>query len=75
MFLAEFAAWQIIVVLLVVLLLFGGRIPETMRNLGKGLSEFKKGMKEGEDAERSGVSSGSREGDRERENESGSRKP
>jgi sec-independent protein translocase protein TatA len=48
MLLAEIAAWQIIIVALVVLLLFGARIPDTMRNLGKGLSEFKKGLREGE---------------------------
>jgi sec-independent protein translocase protein TatA len=36
-----------IVILVIVLLLFGaGRIPEVMRSLGKGVSEFKKGMKD-----------------------------
>lgn len=35
-----------IVVGAVVLLLFGGRIPSVMRNLGQGITEFKKGMKE-----------------------------
>ncbi|HKD99778.1 MAG TPA: twin-arginine translocase TatA/TatE family subunit [Planctomycetota bacterium] len=52
MFLAEFAAWQLILLLAAVLLLFGARIPETMRNLGKGVSEFKKGIREGEEGER-----------------------
>jgi sec-independent protein translocase protein TatA len=34
--------WQIVLIVLVVLLLFGGRkIPELMRGLGKGISEFK----------------------------------
>jgi sec-independent protein translocase protein TatA len=33
----------------VVLLLFGNRIPSLMRNLGQGITEFKKGMKEIED--------------------------
>ena len=39
--------WQIVLVVLVVLLLFGGKkIPELMKGLGKGISEFKKGKKE-----------------------------
>lgn len=37
---------EIIVILLVVLLLFGGRLPNLMRNLGKSVVEFKKGMKD-----------------------------
>ena len=40
---------EIIVIALVVLLLFGGKkIPELMRGLGKGVKEFKTGMKEAE---------------------------
>jgi sec-independent protein translocase protein TatA len=36
-----------LIILLVVLLLFGAsRIPELMRSLGRGVREFKKGMKE-----------------------------
>lgn len=39
--------WEIILVVLVVLLLFGGRkIPELMRGLGKGVKEFKEGIAE-----------------------------
>jgi len=40
--------WQeVILIVLVVLLLFGAkRIPEVMRSMGKGIREFKKGMKE-----------------------------
>ena len=34
---------------IVVLLLFGSRIPNVMRSLGQGITEFKKGMKEIED--------------------------
>jgi sec-independent protein translocase protein TatA len=42
--------WQIVIVLVLVLLLFGGRkIPELMKGLGKGVSEFKKGTKESEE--------------------------
>lgn len=43
------AGWQWVAIVLVVLLLFGGKkIPELMRGLGKGLKEFKSGMKEAE---------------------------
>ena len=41
---------EIIIIALVILLLFGGKkIPELMRGLGKGVSQFKKGMKDIED--------------------------
>lgn len=37
--------WQIFVILLVVLLLFGGKkIPELMKGIGKGIKEFKDGL-------------------------------
>ena len=39
--------WQIVLIVLVVLLMFGGKkIPELMKGLGKGISEFKKGKEE-----------------------------
>ncbi len=42
--------WQIVLIVLVVLLLFGGKkIPELMKGLGKGISEFKKGKEEGKE--------------------------
>ena len=35
-------AWQIVLIVLVVLLIFGGKkIPELMRGLGSGIKEFK----------------------------------
>ncbi|MFN0206066.1 MAG: twin-arginine translocase TatA/TatE family subunit [Planctomycetota bacterium] len=56
MFLAEFGTWQMIIVLVVIVLLFGAsRIPDTMKNLGKGVSEFKKGLREGEEETRKAV--------------------
>jgi sec-independent protein translocase protein TatA len=44
--------WQIVLIVLVVLLLFGGRkIPELMRGLGQGMKEFKKATSEDKEAE------------------------
>ena len=41
---------EIILIVLVVLLLFGGKkIPELMRGLGKGVKSFKQGMKDVQD--------------------------
>jgi len=46
--------WQIAIVVLVVLLLFGGKkIPELMRGLGSGIKEFKDASKEDENSEES----------------------
>jgi sec-independent protein translocase protein TatA len=44
---------QMILILVAILLLFGGRkIPELMRGLGRGVKEFKDGVsEEGENAE------------------------
>ena len=37
--------WEIILIVLVVVLLFGGKkIPELMKGLGKGVKSFKDGM-------------------------------
>jgi len=39
--------WQIALIVIVVLLLFGGKkIPELMKGLGTGMKEFKKATKE-----------------------------
>ncbi|WP_411029390.1 twin-arginine translocase TatA/TatE family subunit [Spongiimicrobium sp. 3-5] len=44
--------WQIAIVVMVVLLLFGGKkIPELMRGLGSGIKEFKDASKEDEKLE------------------------
>ena len=45
--------WQLIIIALVILVLFGrGRISEMMGDFGKGIKSFKKGMNE-DDAEAS----------------------
>ena len=41
--------WQMVIFLIIVLLLFGNRIPQVAKSLGKGITEFKKGVKAGED--------------------------
>jgi sec-independent protein translocase protein TatA len=44
--------WQIVVIVLLVLLLFGGRkIPELMRGVGQGMQEFKKATADHSDDE------------------------
>jgi sec-independent protein translocase protein TatA len=50
MILGVFGPWQVIIILAVVLLLFGGKkIPELMKGLGQGVKEFKDASKgEGE---------------------------
>ncbi|MDA9069926.1 twin-arginine translocase TatA/TatE family subunit [Algibacter sp.] len=43
--------WQIALIVIVVLLLFGGKkIPELMRGLGSGIKEFKDASKEEEES-------------------------
>jgi len=46
-FLGMIGPWQIALIVVIVLLLFGGRkIPELMKGLGQGINEFKKASKE-----------------------------
>jgi len=40
---------ELIVIALVALLLFGGRLPEVMRSMGRGIIEFKRGLKDTQD--------------------------
>jgi sec-independent protein translocase protein TatA len=47
------SGYELIVILLVVVLLFGGKkIPELMRGLGKGVKEFKNGVSGADDIKR-----------------------
>ena len=59
--------WQVVVILLIVLMLFGaGRLPKVMADLGEGLKNFKLGIREVNEEEKlltsdsSGPSRGSR---------------
>ena len=39
-------AMELVIVLVIVMVLFGNRLPGTMRSLGQSLVQFKKGMRE-----------------------------
>ena len=50
MILGAFGPWQVVLIEVVALLLFGGKkIPELMKGLGKGMKEFKDATKEDSD--------------------------
>ena len=53
-----FSIWHWLIVLLVVLVLFGGggKIPKLMRDMGQGINAFKRGLKE-EDKDKEKVQS------------------
>lgn len=55
MILGVFGPWQVVAILVVLLLLFGGKkIPELMKGLGKGMKEFKDASK-GDDSQVEGT--------------------
>lgn len=55
----KIGAFELILILAVVLLLFGGKkIPELMKGMGKGIRGFKDGIKEGEEVSDSGPTAG-----------------
>ncbi|RME81545.1 MAG: twin-arginine translocase TatA/TatE family subunit [Planctomycetota bacterium] len=41
--------WELIVILIIALIIFGKRLPEVGRSLGKGIVEFRRGLKGIED--------------------------
>lgn len=48
-FLGMFGPWQVVLIVVALLILFGGRkIPELMRGVGGGIKEFKDAVKEDE---------------------------
>ena len=45
LFLGNLRGWEWLIILLVIMLLFGGKkIPELMRGLGKAINSFKQGL-------------------------------
>lgn len=47
-----FGPWQVVIIILALLLLFGGKkIPELMKGLGQGINEFKKATKDKDSTE------------------------
>lgn len=43
--LGPLGGWEVALLLVLGLLIFGGRLPEVAKNMGKGIVEFKKGLK------------------------------
>ena len=43
--LQSLGTWDMLVILLIALLIFGKRLPDVGKSLGKGIVEFKKGLK------------------------------
>jgi sec-independent protein translocase protein TatA len=48
---AAFSTWQLLLVLFILLLLFGSKLPRLARSLGEGITEFKKGLNKGTDGD------------------------
>lgn len=56
LFLGNLRGMEWLIILIVVLLLFGGKkIPELMRGIGKGINSFRAGLKETQDEIRKGT--------------------
>jgi sec-independent protein translocase protein TatA len=49
--LAAFSTWQLLLVLFILLLLFGSKLPRLARSLGEGITEFKKGLNKVDDTD------------------------
>lgn len=50
LFLGNIRGWEWLIILVVILLLFGGKkIPELMKGVGKGINSFKEGLNEAKD--------------------------
>ncbi len=57
--------WEILLIFLVILLLFGAkRIPDIAKSVGKGVTEFKKGLRDIQDEIETGGDPPSRSGDK-----------
>jgi sec-independent protein translocase protein TatA len=50
--------WQVVLILLIVLILFGaGKLPKVMGDVAKGVKNFKSGLKEEDDDEKPALTS------------------
>lgn len=53
MVLAELIGWDIVIVLAIIALLFGGaKLPKLARSIGSAKGEFEKGLREGESTDK-----------------------
>ncbi|MHC4552903.1 MAG: twin-arginine translocase TatA/TatE family subunit [Planctomycetota bacterium] len=59
---------ETIIILAVLVLLFGRRLPEIARNMGKSLTEFKKGVKESENEFKNAIDEADKEAEKAAEN-------
>lgn len=48
-FLGPIGIWEMLIIGGIALLIFGSRLPSTMRSLGQSVVSFKKGLREAED--------------------------
>ncbi|MSR48150.1 MAG: twin-arginine translocase TatA/TatE family subunit [Planctomycetes bacterium] len=51
LFLGNIGPLGLVAIAIIALLMFGNRLPNVMRNLGKGMNSFKQGLKESADDE------------------------
>jgi len=49
-FLGNIGTTELIILLVIALLIFGSRLPDVMRSMGRGVTEFKKGLKDTTDS-------------------------
>jgi sec-independent protein translocase protein TatA len=48
-FLGSIGPWELVIIMFVVLMVFGNRLPDVMKSIGKGMTQFKRGLREVED--------------------------